>query len=33
MDGKLMLYLDQFGNHFYARTVRERREQYRKNVC
>ena len=25
MNGKLMLYLDQFGNYFYARTVRELR--------
>jgi len=25
MNGKLMLYLDQFGNYFYARTARELR--------
>lgn len=27
MNGKLFLYLDQFGNHFYARTVKELRAQ------
>ena len=27
MNGTLMLYLDQYGNHFYARTVRELREK------
>lgn len=27
MNGKLMLYLDQFGNYFYARTVKELREK------
>ena len=27
MNGKLFLYVDQFGNHFYARTVRELRAQ------
>ena len=27
MNGKLFLYMDQFGNHFYARTVRELRAQ------
>ena len=27
MNGKLMLYLDQFGNYFYARTVRELRKK------
>ena len=27
MNGRLLLYLDQFGNHFYARTVRELRAQ------
>jgi len=27
MNGKLLLYVDQFGNHFYARTVRELREK------
>ena len=27
MNGTLMLYLDQYGNHFYARTVRELQEK------
>ena len=27
MNGTLMLYLDQYGNYFYARTVRELREK------
>lgn len=27
MNGTLMLYLDQYGNHFYARTVRGLREK------
>ena len=27
MNGTLMLYLDQYGNHFYARTDRELREK------
>ena len=27
MNGKLFLYLDQFGNHFYARTVKALRVQ------
>ena len=27
MNGTLMLYLDHYGNHFYARTVRELREK------
>lgn len=39
MNGKLMLYLDQFGNYFYAENRQElqegwkQREQNRKNVC
>ena len=27
MNGTLMLYLDQYGNHFFARTVRELKEK------